>query len=70
MVLLAFTGSGGERTDVLAHLTGFLAGLAMGMWYGWNRQRVIVGPRVQRLLGAGAIAVLIVAWTLAVAVSR
>ncbi len=31
VLLLAYTGTGGERTDVVAHLTGFLAGLALGL---------------------------------------
>lgn len=30
VALLAFTGVGGERTDVLAHVLGFLAGVASG----------------------------------------
>ena len=33
VLLLAYTGTGGERTDVVAHLTGFLAGLLIG-WLG------------------------------------
>ena len=32
VLLLAYTGTGGERTDVVAHLTGFLAGLGTG-WF-------------------------------------
>ena len=30
VALLAFTGTGGERTDVLAHLLGFVAGVGLG----------------------------------------
>ena len=30
IALLAFTGTGGERTDVLAHLLGFVAGVGLG----------------------------------------
>lgn len=30
VALLAFTGTGGENTDVLAHLAGFVAGAALG----------------------------------------
>jgi rhomboid protease GluP len=30
VLLLAYTGTGGERTDVVAHVTGFLAGLLIG----------------------------------------
>ncbi len=32
--LLGFTGVGGENTDVLAHLTGFITGSATGWWLG------------------------------------
>jgi MYXO-CTERM domain-containing protein len=65
VVLLGFTGAGGERTDIIAHLTGFLAGLALGWWYGR------VGPglvlrRNQWVLGIGAVALLAGAWALAV----
>jgi rhomboid protease GluP len=31
ILLLAYTGTGGERTDVVAHLTGFIAGLALAV---------------------------------------
>ena len=34
VVLLAWTGSGDQRTDIIAHLTGFGTGLAMGVYYG------------------------------------
>jgi hypothetical protein len=30
LVLLAFLGTGGERTDVAAHALGFVAGAAVG----------------------------------------
>lgn len=32
-LLLAYTGSGGERTDIVAHLTGFVAGSGFGYLY-------------------------------------
>ncbi len=32
-LLLAYTGSGGERTDIVAHLTGFIAGSGFGYLY-------------------------------------
>ena len=65
VILLGFTGAGGERTDVLAHLTGFamgtLAGVAHATW------RIPRGPLAQWLSGLIAIAALAVAWTLALA---
>ena len=63
VILLGFTGAGGERTDVLAHLTGFamgtLAGVAHATW------RVPRGPVAQGVAGAVSIAVLAGAWALA-----
>jgi membrane associated rhomboid family serine protease len=58
--LLGFTGVGGENTDVLAHLTGFVTGLGTGWWLG--RLTRIPGARAQWLLGLGALAVIVVAW--------
>ncbi|MHC4947743.1 MAG: rhomboid family intramembrane serine protease [Planctomycetota bacterium] len=65
VVLLAYLGSGGERTDIIAHLTGFLAGLGMGAYYGGLGPGVVVGPRGQWLLGMGALGLLAVAWAIA-----
>lgn len=65
VILLGFTGAGGERTDVLAHLTGFatgtLAGIAHGTW------RVPRGPAAQWSAGIGALLAIAGAWRLALA---
>lgn len=67
VLLLAYTGTGGERTDIAAHLTGFVAGLAIG-WVG-----SLIPPeqlrrmRVQATAAILSISVLIVAWVLALA---
>lgn len=62
VVLLAMTGVGGERTDVTAHVTGFLAGLATG-WIGSRLPiRWLVNPRVQTLAGIQAIVLVAIAW--------
>ncbi len=63
-VLFAMMGSGGPRTDVIAHLTGFASGIAFGAAFGgstWSAP----GPRGQRILGAAALAMLVIAWTIA-----
>jgi membrane associated rhomboid family serine protease len=65
VVLLGFLGTGGERTDVAAHVTGFLSGLALGAVYGTLGNRLILSARTQFLLGAGAVGVLALAWVLA-----
>jgi membrane associated rhomboid family serine protease len=63
VILLGFTGAGGERTDVMAHLTGFamgaLAGVAHATW------RVPRGRLAQSFAALLALLVLIGAWVLA-----
>ena len=66
IVLLAYTGSGGERTDVVAHLTGFLAGIGMGAYYGGLGPAVASRARTQRLLGAAAVVLVALAWAIAI----
>jgi membrane associated rhomboid family serine protease len=61
--LLAFTGVGGERTDVLAHLTGFIAGGVAGLLLALRRQPA--GALGQWLAGGGAIALVVLAWIVA-----
>ncbi|MCM2311819.1 MAG: rhomboid family intramembrane serine protease [Steroidobacteraceae bacterium] len=63
VILLGFTGAGGERTDVLAHLTGF----AMGALAGVAHATIAVprGRAAQWLAGLVASAVLVGAWVLA-----
>lgn len=67
VVLLGYLGAGGVRTDVLAHVTGFLSGVLPGALYGKLGDRVVLAAGVQFLLGMGALAVLALAWTLALA---
>jgi MYXO-CTERM domain-containing protein len=63
VILLGFTGAGGERTDVLAHLTGFatgvLAGVAHATW------RVPRGAIAQFATGSMALLAIAGAWALA-----
>ncbi len=62
--LLAFTGFGGERTDLIAHIAGFAMGALAGIFaatlpvHRWGR-------RVQLGAGAGAIGLVVVSWVLA-----
>ncbi|MCP3905019.1 MAG: rhomboid family intramembrane serine protease [Planctomycetes bacterium] len=64
-ILLAYTGSGDERTDVVSHLTGFLAGIALGAYYGSLARGIMLGARSQWLLGLGTLAVVVVSWAIA-----
>jgi membrane associated rhomboid family serine protease len=65
VILLGFTGAGGERTDVLAHLTGFamgtLAGIAHATW------RVPRGALAQVTAGGLALLLIACAWAFALA---
>ena len=62
--LLAFTGVGGENTDVLAHLTGFVMGAIVGVLHAaW---RVPRGPVAQFVAGVAALVVVAAAWASAV----
>lgn len=67
VVLLAYLGTGGVRTDVGAHVTGFLSGALLGALYGKLGDRVVLGVGAQFLLGMSALAVLALAWALALA---
>lgn len=63
--LLAFTGAGGENTDVLAHLTGFITGALAGVLLALRRQPF--GAPAQWLGGLGAAALIGLAWVSALA---
>lgn len=65
IALLAFTGTGGENTDIFAHLTGFLAGFGLGAVLA--RVDLTRIPRIQPLSAIAATALLVLAWTLALA---
>ncbi len=63
--LLAFTGTGGENTDIGAHLTGFVAGFGIGLLAA--RYRIAAAPQLQ--IPAAVLAGLIVcaAWSWGIA---
>lgn len=63
--LLMYTGTGGENTDVGAHLMGFLCGLAGGMLLAPVRAR-LPDARLQLLTGAIAVVLVCAAWLAAV----
>jgi membrane associated rhomboid family serine protease len=65
VALLALLGAGDEHVDVLGHALGFIAGVATGWIYsrlGIPRSR---GRSLQRLAGAAALALVALAWLLA-----
>jgi membrane associated rhomboid family serine protease len=65
VALLAFTGTGGERTDVLAHLLGFIAGVGLGFVLAHARLPAPDRPGSQWAGGAAALAILGGAWVAA-----
>jgi membrane associated rhomboid family serine protease len=64
--LLMYTGTGGPDTDIGAHLMGFLAGLAAGVWLSASGTR-FTEPGRQRQNGALALGILAGAWLVAFA---
>jgi len=60
VILLGFTGAGGERTDVLAQPHRFAMGLLAGLAHA--TLRVPRGRVAQTLSGVAALAVLALAW--------
>ncbi|MGI9341282.1 MAG: rhomboid family intramembrane serine protease [Gammaproteobacteria bacterium] len=67
LILLAWLGTGDERTDIVAHLTGFVAGFVPGLVLGRLPNRP--GRDVARQWQAGAVALLglTLAWSIALA---
>ena len=63
--MLAFTGVGGERTDVLAHLTGFVMGGLAGGLLALGRSPP--GARAQWAAGVTALALVALGWIAALA---
>ena len=64
VMLLAFLGAGGERTDVGAHVAGFAAGWATGsaLAHAALAGRGPPGGLAQRACGAAAVAAFALAW--------
>ena len=62
VVLLAYTGFGGERTDVIAHLAGFFSGVLLGGAYSVTDHRIILNVRFQVAVGIAVIGLIAVCW--------
>jgi hypothetical protein len=60
--LLAFTGAGGENTDVIAHVTGFLSGALLGVLHAWKPLASLDDWRVQLAAGLICAGVILGAW--------
>ena len=62
--LFAYTGMGGENTDVNAHACGFVAGIALGFLVSWMPNRWLGDRNLQLTLGGAVIAIVMIAWTI------
>jgi rhomboid protease GluP len=65
VALLAFTGAGGENTDVIAHITGFVSGAVLGTAHAWKSPPALHDWRVQASAAFIAVGVLVAAWAAA-----
>lgn len=65
VLMLAFIGLEGERTDVLAHTSGFTAGVLVGAAACRFADKVLESKSVQFFASAAAVAILSGAWILA-----
>ena len=63
--LVAFLGTGGERTDYLAHLWGFLVGIPLGAAAAASRINQRLAFSIQLFLACAAPSVCVFAWMLA-----
>lgn len=62
VALLGYLGTAGERTDVMAHVTGFAWGIVVGTLFGTIERRLPHGGRAQVLAGLATLAVIAAAW--------
>jgi rhomboid protease GluP len=67
VALLAYTGSGGERTDIGAHIWGFAVGLGAGWLAAAIPGSLLANKVLQGLAGTAAALALAGAWVLALA---
>lgn len=65
VILLGWFGSAGEQTDLVAHLGGFAVGALLGAGAALPRIERWLQRAPQSLLGAAALASLLIAWTCA-----
>ena len=65
MMLLSFIGIGGGRVDVMAHVTGFLAGLVIGFLISRLPVRWRANDKLQFATGSLALIMVSIAWVIA-----
>ena len=65
LALLVLMGTAGERTDIWAHVTGFVSGGLMGLVFGRYGAGLVARPRLQALCGLVTAAFIASAWLVA-----
>ena len=65
VMLLAYLGFGGDRTDIGGHVAGFVVGTAFGVALAYAQTRVPDGVRAQWAYGLAALVLFALAWLLA-----
>ena len=65
VMLLAYLGFGGERTDLGGHIAGFAAGTTLGVGLAYAGHCVPQGTSAQWTFGTAALALFALAWLLA-----
>jgi membrane associated rhomboid family serine protease len=65
VILLGWTGSAGEGTDVVAHAAGFVVGALFGATAALPACRAVLDRVPQALSGAAALASMLIAWSCA-----
>jgi len=65
VILLGWTGSAGEGTDVIAHLAGFAVGALLGAMAALTGMRRLLARVPESLSGAAALSSLAIAWAFA-----
>lgn len=65
IILLAWLGTGNERTDIVAHLTGFVAGFVPGSIIGLGIRTIRTTVRREAVFGSMALCGIAAAWALA-----
>jgi len=65
LALLGFIGTGGERTDIMAHLSGYLCGCIGGILWVFTLRRSDTFMPKQKLFGLACVGLLWLSWGLA-----
>jgi hypothetical protein len=65
LALLGFLGTTGERTDIMAHLSGYFCGCITGVLWMIALRRTDDDVPAQGLFGLASISLVVVAWGLA-----